>query len=612
MFTDTYVLKEWLRESARHFEKTKAFSKKVRNYYNGDQLDDWIKRVLANRGQPEQYENQIAKHHNAVIGHKQERDIEIKLFAQRQEDRNAAHMLNALLQSIRAASDYELESDDLDDELGIEGVAIAELSVDATGEHDRFGREHKDVSINAVPSREAFLDPFSKSKDYNSDARYLHRAFWIDKEDLYGLGFDEDKIRQLSNLNYMSEEIEDDLHSDENLRERVLLTYTWYRRWDKEDKKDKYYYCFWSNDTILKQGESPYEFEGFPYEVEFYKRDFTGEIRYYGHYKHIMPLQDNINYAKLRLANMLGSQKTYIERESLIDEDIAQFSEENAMDNASIMVENINGIKDVKQHAQIQQILNTIIDNRNQIQDILNSNSELLGNADNRMSKVGQERRIKSGLVGLNPFTKKSDNLQKKITKKMVSLIGQYYDTERIVSIIDEDLAQDFMRINEPVTNEYGNVDFEHLPNGKVRPVENNRVRIGQYDLVYLARPMEDTASDERMRLNQELLRTVRETKPEYVDFVLMLMLKDMKSPDTQKFKQYIQQQKQGGQNQQVQQLQDQIQQLEMRYKQSQATLNNAKAKALHDKNKIELQKAFADTTIKREKIQEDKQKNLR
>ena len=615
MFKTTYSLKQWLRESSLHFEKTKAFAKKVRGYYNGDQLDKTVKQILANRGQPEQYENQIAKHNNSILGHKKERQIDIKLFGRQQKDKSSADMLNALLKAITQVSEYEVEVDSLDDELSLEGVAIAELTIGATGELDRFGRQHKDVEIEAVPSAEMFLDPFANPKKYSKTARYTTRTFWIDAEDLYGLGFDEKLIEQLTTANYLSDSVEDGLYTDETIRKRVLLSYTWYRKWDKETKKDIYYYCFWSDETILLQDKSPYDYKGIPYEVEFLTHDFTGEIMYWGLYKDIIPLQDNINFAKLRLQNMIGNQKTYVNRGAIVDENITQFSEENSLDNATIMVEDINGIKDVKQVSQIQQILNTIIDNRNQISELLNSNKEMQGVANNRMSGKGQEKRIQTGLVGLSRFMTSSDRLQKKIIKKTVSLIGQYYDSERVVSIIDEDYMQDYIVMNQTVINNYGNVDFEMLENGKVKPIQQNGVKIGKYDLIYLAQPKTDTMSDERLRLNAEMLRTVKESDPSLVPFMLPMMLRDMGSPDARKLKGIIEQRELAKQNspeaQELARLKSRNQYLEDMYKVSQTTLNNAKSKAMGDKNQIDLQKAFSHSTIARENIKVKQQKNI-
>lgn len=608
MFEDTVKLTEWLKESSRHFEKTRAFSKKVRKYYNGDQLDTFIKMVLANRGQPEQYENQIAKHNHSILGFKQERDVEIKLFGRQQADRTGAQMLNALIKAITQVSNYEEEVEALDDELSIEGVSIAELSIKATGEYDAFGREHKDIEVNHVPYKETFLDAFSKSKNYNDDARYLHRAFWIDREDLYGLGFDEEKIKQLTNVNFASDVIDDDLYSDEHIRSRVLLVYTWYRKWDAAKNKDIFYYVFWSASTILLQGESPFEFEGFPYEVVFMNRDFDAEIKYWGLYRHVMPLQDALNQSKLKLQNMIYSNKTLINRGAIVDEDISQFAEEWSMDNAMVMVEDINGIKDIKLNAQIQQVLGTIIDTRNQISEMLNANKEMLGTANNRMSGVGQEQRIQTGLVGLSKFIKASDKLQKRIIKKMVKLIEQYYDTERVISIIDEDYMQEYLTMNESVKNTNGGVEFDLLPDGTMKPIVKNGIAVGKYDLIYLAKPKSSTMSTERMRQNVELLKILQSTDPELVKYLLPDILRDSDSPSANKIRNIIMQRDQSQQENpaaiRAAQLEEENQRLNMVLKQSQASLNIARAKAMDDKNKIDLQKAFSKSLIDKANVQ--------
>ena len=614
MFESTYTLTEWLRESSRHFTKTKEMSKKVREYYNGDQLDSTIKQILANRGQPEQYENNIAKHNNAILGFKKEREIDIRLFGRQQRDRVGAEMLNALLKAITQVSDYEAEIDALDDELSIEGVAIAELSISASGEYDTFGREHKDVEIKQVPSSEVYLDPFSRSKNYNDDARYIHRVFWCDVDDLFGLGFDAQKIAELTNTNYVSDIVEGDLWADETIRKRTLLAYTWYRKYDAQSKKDKFYYCFWSDQTILLQGETPYGFDGFPYEVEFLNRDFLGKIKYWGLYRDIMPIQDHINYAKLRLQNMMANNKTLINRSALIDGDIEAFNAEYSLDNSTVMVEDVNGVKDIKQNVQIQQILNIIIDGRQQISELLNSNKEMLGTANNRMSAVGQEQRVQSGLVGLSRFMNSSDNLQKRIIKKCVKFIEQYYDTQRVVSIIDEDFMQEYITMNEAVLNENGGVELEVVGEGKVKPKTKNGISVGKYDLIFTAKPKSNSMSSERLRQNVELLKVLQVTDPALVKYLIPDILKDSESPSAKKIKTIIEQQEAAAQNspqaQQNAQLQAENERLNMMVKQSQANLNNTKAKAMLDRNQIDLQKAFSNSLVQKEAVRAKHDKN--
>jgi hypothetical protein len=616
MFEDTATLIEWLRESDRHFSATKTFSKKARDYYNGDQLDETIKTILFNRGQPEQYENQIAKHNNAILGFKQERDTEVWMFGRQQRDRASADMYNSLLKAELQVEEYETQEDAMDEYLSLEGCAVSELRVRGTKEKDRFGRQHKQVYTVAVDPNECYLDPFSRAKNYNDDARYLSRAFWTDKEELLKLGIGEETIRRLSNVNFIADLHDDDLYADEMVRERVLLVYTWYRKYDKEAKRDRFYYVFWSDTEILLQGESPYEeIEGFPYEVEFLHRDYAGEYKYWGLYRDVIPIQDGINYAKLRLHNMLGNNKTLVQRGAVENQDVEQFAEEWNMDNAVVGVEDINGVKEFKQNVLIQQILNVIIDGRNQISELLNSNKELLGTANNRMSGVGQERRIETGLVGLKRFTDAADRLQKRIIRKMVGLMQQYYDTERIISIIDEDYAQDYLVMNEAVVNERGAVEFEMLENGTVRPVVTNSVKIGKYDLIYETKPKSSSMSAERLKQNVELLKVLQITDPSLVKYLVPDILRDNNSPSARKIRAIIEQQDAAAANspeaQRSAQLEAANAQLELRLKASEANLKDAKATSLLQRNKIDLQKAFSRALVDKAVIQVKRDKNM-
>ena len=74
----------------------------------------------------------------------------------------------------------------------------------------------------------------------------------------------------------------------------------------------------------------------------------------------------------------------------------------------------------------------------------------MLGTANNRMSAVGQERRIETGLIGLVNFLKACETRDKRVTKKTIN-----YRTILMILkeyIIDEDYMQ--YNINESV--EYG------------------------------------------------------------------------------------------------------------------------------------------------------------
>lgn len=606
MYLDTNQFKEWLRESHNHFKDTKAFSKKVRNYYNGDQLDYWTKLILANRRQPEQHENNIAKHNNAILGFKAERETEIQVIGMQQKDKATANLHNAILKAIRENANFQEEIDSSDSHISIEGVSVIELNVIGSGEFDQFGREHKEITFRELDPDNCYFDPYSKALDYNKDARYFNEAFWIDKEVLYRFAKKED-VDGLTTHNFISDIHKDDLETINLNRKRCLVIYTWYKKFDATLKRDKIYFTLWSGNTILVQEENPFLFDGFSFEFTFLNRDFDGKIKYWGLYRDVMPLQDNINYAKLRLFNMIGTSKTLVQRGSIVDDDIETFSAEFSLDSATVLVEDISGIKDIKMQSQIQQLLNIIIDSRNQINEILGVNKEMLGTANNRMSAVGQERRIETGLVGLSKFLKACETRDKRVAKKTIKMVEQYYDSERVISIVDEDFAQEYLIINQTVQNQYGGIDYEQTEDGKLIPISENKIITGKYDLIYTNKLKSTSINNERLRANVELVKILQSTNPELVQYIVPEILKDSESPSADKIRRIVYQKDEEKKNNPASIAQSQAEeadkQIDMAYKQSMINLNNSKARAMLNKNDIDLQKAFSTAVIAKENV---------
>jgi hypothetical protein len=376
------------------------------------------------------------------------------------------------------------------------------------------------------------------------DGRYFAEAYWVDKEVLYRFA-DKDVVDGLSVNNFISDVHNDDLTIVNQNRKRCLVVYMWYKKYDTESKKDKIYFSFWSGNTILVQAENPFIFDSFPFEFTFLNRDFDAKIKYWGLYRDVMPLQDNINYAKLRLFNMIGTSKTLVQRGAIQDDDIDLFAAEFALNSATVLVEDINGIKDVKMQSQIQQLLNVIIDSRNQINEILGVNKEMLGTANNRMSAVGQERRIETGLVGLSKFLKACETRDKRVAKKTIKLVEQYYDSERVISIIDEDFAQEYLIINQTVQNEYGGVSYDLTEDGKLVPISQNKIIAGKYDLIYTNKLKSTSINSERLRANVELVKILQSTNPDLVQYIVPEILKDSDSPSADKIRRIVYQKEQ-------------------------------------------------------------------
>ena len=67
---------------------------------------------------------------------------------------------------------------------------------------------------------------------------------------------------------------------------------------------------------------------------------------------------------------------------------------------------------------------------------------------------------------------------------------------------------QEYVTINETVVNEYGGVDYE-VEDGKLKPIANNQIIAGKYDLIYTNKLKSTSINTERLRSNVELVKNI-------------------------------------------------------------------------------------------------------
>ena len=195
----------------------------------------------------------------------------------------------------------------------------------------------------------------------------------------------------------------------------------------------------------------------------------------------------------------------------------------------------------------------------------------------------------------------------------MVKFIEQYYDTQRVISIIDEDYMQAYITMNEVRRNEYGGMEFEVSDDGTMTPLVSNPITVGKWDLVFTSKPKSHSMSTERLRQNVELMKVLQSTNPELVKYIVPDIMKDMDSPSAKKVRDVITQMDQAaasGQSDETARLEADNRRLELMLKQSQANLNNTKAQTMIERNRIDLQKAFSRALIDKATVQAKNDKN--
>lgn len=560
-------LKDWLYESWELTRKYKEEGRTHRDYYRGRQLSDKVLAILKERGQPEMWENLYQMIGNKVVGYKIDTRTQAKVIGRQYEDRPKAEVVTDMLRAFTDSSstdgiEYYTQKRKCDEDLMLYGLCAMEPRVRLTGEKDKRGKPLKEVEFVRVDPDELWCDPYSKRLDY-SDARYLTRSFWIDKDSLYGQ-YDKETVDRLSTsssyiydtrgMNYVELE-----NLTSHTRPRVCVNYTWYKEYDEAERRWTVRYAVWTQDMLLEDTKSPYKYSRIPVSV---RRLFDGEQgEWFGMFRNLRPLQDSINYASIRLANMLGSSKLLVE-ETAVD-DAESFKTDYSKDNAVVVVNDRaireGKIKEISQADRIAQLQMRINDLKQTAKTVAGFNEEALGVAVNRLSGYAIEQRQRTGLMGMMHYIDCSASFDRDVFGTAVELIKQYFTAEQTFYIVDQAMGEKMVEIG----------------GGK------NSIDISRYDISVEFVPVEAGSRAERYKQNTEIMKIVQAAAPNLVTKLLPEFLKDADAPLAERVAKAIEEVEAAGQSEQARmQMQLQMKQLELQMGeiQSKIQLNQAKA----------------------------------
>ncbi len=252
----------------------------------------------------------------------------------------------------------------------------------------------------------------------------------------------------------------------------------------------------------------PFKNNTHPFIVAKYNIDEKNQ--YYGLFRDLKPIQDYINFAENKMANMMGTIKALYEIDAV--NDIDEFVENISLDNAIVGVRSgslkENKIQFVQHHADIQ-ALSAKSEQKRHIARILSGlNDEALAQATNRQSGVAIAQRRDAGLLGLQYFVMSADSADRLLYEKVLSFIEHYYTKAQTFKIAEKRRADRYFSIN---TN------------------AENTIKIGTFDLVYSTQ-LKTQGREERFAHWSEILKTISNIRPDIITALLPLMLKDTDS----------------------------------------------------------------------------------
>ncbi|WP_290880829.1 portal protein [Helicobacter sp.] len=452
-------------------------------YYHAEQLPPDVKAVIEARGGVKIVENIYKMLVNKILGYKIASIQEVKVSGRQEQDKALADLLNDLTKVFSQSPQYDKSIIKKDFEL-INGMAVLELGLKSDTQNDI------EITLKSVPVKCFLIDKYSTDASAN-DSRRFHKCLNI----------------PLNQARRFFGEQDFEIVDNEEYDERVNLKESWIKEDTPQGAVWNRY--FWDNFKILKREIKPFKNNIHPFVIGKFKIDHNNQ--WYGLFREIKSLQDYINFAENRMANMLGSIKGFYEQDAVKDGD--EFAQNASIDNAIVAVNpgaiSGNKIQFVNQNSNVVAISQKVNEKR-QIAKILSGlNDEALGVAQNRQSGVAIAQRRDAGLMGLQDYIKASDEMEKELFMKVLDLMQHYFTKKQTFKIVDKKVGERYFEINSNA---------------------ENRIKIGKFDLVYQS-SLKMQGREERFAHWSEMLKTISSIKPELVGDLLPLMLKDTDSP---------------------------------------------------------------------------------
>lgn len=501
-----YLNKIW-DESVELTKSSREETKQAYEYERGNQLPDDVRGILAERGQPERWENLYKKIGNKLSGMKMLTKQEINAYPRRMDDRDKGDVITKVLRAFQDSTEWWTHKNRSDRDLRLAGITAIEAKLKILDEKDDRGESVKEVTYEHLPALECFIDMYASLPDL-SDMRYFHRSRLMYKPALIKLFGDRA------------------LHLVGDKYDMVRVHRTWYR----DEKDGDIRVAIWTPQYLLEDSSSPFaKLKRFPIAIR--KLYYSSHKEYYGMFRDVRPFQDSINNTMLRVINMLGSSKLIIESDAVDDADsfAAHYGADNSVSVVRAGALKDGKLKDISQNAPIAQLMSMVQDARMQAEQVIGLNAELLGSAVQRLSGYAIENRQNAGMVGLQDYMDVSGALDTDLAEISIKIIEEHFTAEQILLISDKDGKKVQLKINEYERDDRGAIKIK---NGK--PVQKSIVATGRYDLVLSRVPFNRGASGERQKNWAEIIKVLQVTNPGYIAPLLPIMLRDVDSPEAE------------------------------------------------------------------------------
>ena len=564
--------RRWFREAVDHSQKWQDEAREDFDFVNGKQWTPSERKNFEESGRPALVINRIKPLINLLSGYQRLNRYDVEFYARTPDDTEIAAVRKGITKYIFDRCDYSTEESAvfLDAVIGGLGWFFVGYKYDDSGEDGE-----------AYVSREdpfgIYIDPESHKADF-SDAKYIFRAKWTDKEELKTTYPEHSAEIDAAYSVYDAAESEVAPYSDELIwykreLQKVRLVECWYKTWQKkifyiladgteieeitpeiflsgmvvgskEIKIPVVKVCVFFDTVLLEEMDSPYQHGEFPLvPLTCYYYGVGGDEIPAGFVRDLKDPQREINKRRiqqLHILNTTGNGGGWIEEDAMDEKQFAEFEKKGNIPGHFQRIKPMSLSQGKIMERQIGQypagIAQAEAQATNDLKAISGINEALMGtDIPNSASGRAIQLKQKQAITHVAMIFDKLRAAKKKIanllwgTRHKAGVIPEFYTEEKIYRVEGVN-GQQFIRVNQQV------IEQDPIAGTVVKTL--NDLSQGEFDIVIA--DVEASTTQRQAQMYSLLDAVARLGVPGDLVFDIILDLSDI--PNKEEIKQRWQQ----------------------------------------------------------------------
>lgn len=507
-------VRDWFKQAVDHGSEWRKLAREEYDFVRGKQWSEDDKAALTEKGRPALTINKIRPHLNILSGYQRVNRYEVNFEPRTSDDFESCELRKGVTKYIMDNCDYN----DVESAVFMDGVigGIGWFHIFYDWDYTAMEGE---INIDRVSPFDIYTDPEARKADY-SDAKFICRAKWVDKDELCDI-YPEHTDDILSEFRrYDMDEKEADMIGTEPLwynrdLKKVRLIECWYKEREMQTRYmmadgtisdvpppiptviaspfevpvDKVRLAVIMGDIKLEEMDSPYQHGFFPF-VPFTLYHYgEGDVPC-GVVRDVKDPQREINKKRsqiLHILNTQGNSGLITETTAMTEEQQERYRKYGSKPGAIIEVNDgtLAGgrIREIQPSAPPVGLIQSAQESEADIPKITGINESMLGISSPQQSGRAIELNQRQAVTNIAAFF---DNLRK--AKRAIvqqlwgykghkGLIPQYYTEEKVFRIVGKHGQEEFVTVNQQV-------QMQDPQTGQLITTVLNDLSQGNYDVI--------------------------------------------------------------------------------------------------------------------------------